>query len=201
MMIYESLESVFKTIYTNTELKLLTKLAKKGVTHKEHKSMQKYFLAQIKNGDITESSVHSFMELYKLPNKSLLLTRKQLAQTVAELFYFYLKEIKLPDSSLGICLGEFYIAGTQYANNISELIQSLELNERVVLVLEEDNPYDAKAVKVSTSTNNKLGYIAKRLNHVPSYMLKNGENLFGVIKKLEWKNGSFDIKIMLYCKV
>ena len=197
----EPLESIFKTIYANTELKLLKKFAKKGANHKGRKSIQKYFLSEIKNGVITESAIYNFMELYKIPNKSLLLSPKQLAKTVAELFYFYLKEIKLPESSLGICLGEFYVAGTQYASNMSELIQSLQINDRIVLISEEDNPYDKKAIKVMSSENQKLGYIAKRLNHIPSYILQNGENLFGVIKKLEWKNGSFDIKIMLYCEV
>jgi len=121
-MVYnEPLENIFKSIYENTELKLLHKLA----------------------------------------NQNLLLDQKKLVKVVTKLFLYYLKEIKLPNSSLGICVGEFYLAGTQFIDNMGELIQSLNINDKVSLVHEKNNPYDKRAVKVQTTDNIKLGYIAR----------------------------------------
>jgi len=121
-MVYnEPLENIFKSIYENTELKLLHKLA----------------------------------------NQNLLLDQKKLVKVVTKLFLYYLKEIKLPNSSLGLCVGEFYLAGTQFIDNMGELIQSLNINDKVSLVHEKNNPYDKRAVKVQTTDNIKLGYIAR----------------------------------------
>ncbi len=198
MIINPSLETIFKSMYEETDNKLLYKLIKQGKSHKEYKSIRKHFLKKIKDGDINTDDIHGFMELYRLPTKSLLIEQKKLSKITAKLFLHYLKEIKLPDSSLGVCLGEFYLAGTQFIDNMSELIQSLQINDKVVVVSEKNNPYDNRAVKVLTPENIKLGYLPKQMNHVPSYMLNNGTELFGLVKKLEWKKENFSIKIMLY---
>ncbi|QOY55700.1 HIRAN domain-containing protein [Candidatus Sulfurimonas marisnigri] len=198
MIINLSLESTFKSMYEQTDNKLLYKLTKQGQSHKEYKSIRKYFLKKIKDGDINTDDIHSFMELYRLPTKSLLIEQKKLSKITAKLFLHYLKEIKLPDSSFGVCLGEFYLAGTQFIDNMSELIQSLQINDKVVVVSEKNNPYDNRAVKVLTTDNIKLGYLPKKMNYTPSYILGNGNELFGFIKKLEWDKERFSIKIMLY---
>lgn len=127
------------------------------------------------------------MKLYNLANVSLIVTQSKLAKITTKLFIYYLKEIKLPNSSLGLCLGEFYVVGTQYIENISELIQNMQVNDRVNVVSESDNPYDNRAVKIQTTDGMKLGYLAKQINYIPSYILNNGKSILGVIKKLEWR--------------
>ena len=199
MIINPSLENVFKSMYEQTDNKLLHKLTKQGKSHKEYISIRKYFLKKIKDGDINTDDIHDFSELYRLPNKNLLVEQKKLSKITMKLFLHYLKEIKLPESSLGVCLGEFYLAGTQFIDNMSELIQDMNINDKLLVIAEKNNPYDDRAVKVLTSENIKLGYLPKQMNHVPSYMLNNGNKLFGLVKKLEWNKDDFSIKIMLYC--
>ncbi len=120
--------------------------------------------------------------------------------TPAKLFVHYLQEIVLPDASLGIYMGEFYVTGTNFIENMSELIQSMKINDRVRIVAEANNPHDFRAVKVLTKDKVKIGYIPKNKNHFPSAMLQNGEKLFGQIKKVQWEQDEFIIKIMLFCK-
>ena len=197
----EPLEYIFKSIYQRTNLKVLKRLAKKGKSDKGHKNIRKYFLERIKDGDINSEDVYDFMKLYNLANVSLIVTQSKLAKITTKLFIYYLKEIKLPNSSLGLCLGEFYVVGTQYIENMSELIQNMQVNDRVNVVSESDNPYDNRAVKIQTTDGMKLGYLAKQINYIPSYILNNGKSILGVIKKLEWREESYIIKIMLYCEV
>lgn len=41
------------------------------------------------------------------------------------------------------------------------------------------NPYDAKALKIITSTGIKIGYVPRALNIFPYEMIDNGEKLIG----------------------
>jgi len=199
-MIYnDKLENYFKVLYENTELKLLQKLAKKGVKHKIYTDIVQYFQKKLDDNEINIELIYEFMDTYNLEKNLTLINPSKTADKLARLFLFYIKDIKLPDLSLGVCMGEFYIAGTQFIDNISELIQELNLNDKVNLIHEKNNPYDIRAVKILTSQNIKLGYMPKNMNHFPSFMLENNAELFGVIKKLDWQQDNVSIKIMLYC--
>jgi hypothetical protein len=196
----EPIESIFKIMYENTEQKKLHKLAEQGKLHKDYKNICKYFQGKVQNHEINIDDIYKYMQLYKLSTENLLVDQSKLSKKLANFFINYLRYIKLPNNKLGTYMGEFYIAGTNFVENMSELIQDIQLNDKVKVVAESNNPYDVKAVKVLTENNKKLGYIPKNKNHFPSSMLQNGEKLLGQIKKLEWEQDEFIIRIMLYCK-
>ncbi len=84
--------------------------------------------------------------------------------------------MKFPDNSLVVCIGEFYIVGTKHIDNMSELLQGLKINDEVILVNENNNPYDSQAVKVQTTDKVKLRYLSKNMNYIPLYMLDNAKS-------------------------
>ena len=199
MIYYKTeLQNEFKVLFELLTKKQCQKLIKKGSKHKEYPSIIQHFNQKLKEETLCIKDLKTYQDLYKLPSDTFLINLDIASETAAKLFIHYLQEIITPDRSLGICMGEFYITGTQYINDMSELIQELNINDQVQVVSEPKNPYDHKAVKVLTKDNVKLGYIPKSLNNFPSYMLENDEKLFGLIKRAQWREENFSIKVMLY---
>lgn len=192
----------FKSLANVLTNKQRKKLVKKGSKHKDYADIVNFFQDKFNNNILNIKDVYIYVNQYGLNSKQLAVDSKLKAFAPATLFIQYLKEIILPDPTIGIYMGEFYVAGTNFIENMSELIQDMKINDKVRIVEELNNPYDFRAVKVLTKNKNKIkiGYIPKNKNHFPSAMLQNGEKLFGQIKKVQWEQDEFIIKIMLYCK-
>ena len=125
---------------------------------------------------------------------------ESLAQECAHLFCYYLKEIVLPDDNKGLFVGSLYLAGTQYAVDITESYTQLNIGESVLIEREKENPHDSKAVKVLTKEGKKLGYIPARHNLFLSQMLDFGISVQGEVRKLIWDESGVAIKVMLYAQ-
>ena len=195
-----SLTTQFKALASVLTNKQQKKLVKKGSKHKDYADIVSFFQDKFNNNILSIKDIYIYVNQYGLNSKQLTVDSELKVFTPAKLFVHYLQEIVLPDSALGTYMGEFYVAGTNFIENMSELIQGMKINDRVKIVAEENNPYDFRAVKVLTKDKVKIGYIPKNKNHFPSAMLQNGEKLFGQIKKVQWERDEFIIKIILFCK-
>ena len=152
-----------------------------------HKDLIEGFAFQIKKQNLNAKDVMDYINAYQLKEQKISLGPRALAKQCVGLFLYHLKEIILPDPEMGTQIGFFYIAGTAHVSNIEEFFESLQINETVSIVREENNPFDKRAIKVTTESGQKLGYIPKIHNHFPSQMIDNGSKLVGQVKKLRWK--------------
>jgi len=195
-----NLTTQFKSLANVLTNKQQRKLVKKGSKHKDYAEIVSFFQDKFNNNVLNIKDIYIYVNQYGLNSKKLNIDSKLKAFTPAILFIHYLKEIVVPNSNLGTYMGEFYVTGTNFIENMSELIQDMKINDRVRIVAEVNNPHDFRAVKVRTKDKVKIGYIPKNKNYFPSAMLQNGEKLFGQIKKVQWEQDEFVIKIMLFCK-
>ena len=190
----------FKSLIEVLTVEQQKKLIKQGSKNKGYTDIVTFFQDKFNNNILDITDVYPYVEQYRISLEEFRVDSKTGALSPASLFIHYLKEIALPDSTLGTYMGEFYVVGTNFIENMSELIQEMQLNDKVKIVAEPNNPYDPRAVKVLTKNKIKIGYMPKSKNYFPSTMLQSGEKLFGQIKKIQWERDEFIIKIMLFCK-
>lgn len=175
-------------------------LKDQGCNHNEYSSIVEHFKHSLEESAISIEDIVRYQSEVRIDNNAFLLNTDSAANCAAALFIHYVQEVMTPDSSLGIYMGMFYIAGAQHISDMSEKIQLLKINDRVEVIHEPLNPYDSKALKIIASSGVKIGYIPKALNLFPYQMINNGENLIGQIKKLVWAENRYSIKVMLYCQ-
>ena len=182
----------FKSLAKVLSPKQRRKLIAKGSKHKDYNYIVDSFQTKIENSAIELEDIYSYVNEFGRNDDNTL--------DPAKLFLQYLEDIVVPNPAIGIYMGEFYVIGTNFIENMSEIMQGMKINDTIKIISETSNPYDTRAVKVLTKGNVKIGYIPKNKNHFPSAMLENGEKLIGQLKRLQWKQDEFNIKIMLYCK-
>lgn len=72
------------------------------------------------------------------------------------------------------------INGSRYVENIAQLAGALQEGDSVRLVLEPENPYDGRAIRVDTMEGAKLGYIPRRSNEILFHLMNAGKHVYGV---------------------
>lgn len=72
------------------------------------------------------------------------------------------------------------INGSRYVENIGQLAGTLQEGDPVRLVLEPENPYDGRAIRVDTMEGSKLGYIPRRANEILFHLMNAGKHVYGV---------------------
>ncbi len=80
-----------------------------------------------------------------------------------------------------ILLMETIINGAMHVENIHALAATLHVGDRVKLILEPDNPVDARAILVRNEKDEKLGYIPRVKNEVLFHLMDAGKYLYGVV--------------------
>lgn len=84
--------------------------------------------------------------------------------------------------SRDIFLMNTMINGAMHVDEIHERAASLHEGDRVQLVLEPKNKYDAKAILVKNENGDKLGYIPRVKNEVLYHLMDAGKHLFGIVE-------------------
>ena len=84
--------------------------------------------------------------------------------------------------SRDIFLMNTMINGAMHVDGIHERAVELHERDRVQLVLEPKNKYDAKAILVKNEKGHKLGYIPRIKNEVLYHLMDAGKYLFGIVK-------------------
>ena len=197
-MFTNTLESYFKTMIEAMPLEQQKRLSRCKKSSDKFTDLSQYFKSLLQQESISLEDIAQYKERYKIVNNSISFSYKSLAKECAKLFCKYLKEVILPDASQGMFVGTVYLAGTQYAPDITEIYKNLHIGDSVKIVREKENPHDSKAVKVLTLKDEQLGYIPARHNLFLSQMLDFGKAVNGQIRKLRWDERGISIKIMLY---
>lgn len=175
-------------------------LAELGENHPQFASLCESFESLLKNGFLSIEEIDQFSKLYPGKEEMFLITYQSAAMEAAKLFIRYLQSSVVPDSSKGMFIGSFYIAGTAHIPGITEIICDIEIGASVQVEHEALNPHDEKAIKISTLDGKKLGYIPKAHNRFPYQMIENGTELHGIISEREWTTQSVTLKVMLYAR-
>jgi hypothetical protein len=81
------------------------------------------------------------------------------------------------------------VAGTTHVEGIDELASGLAAGERLVLVRDKDNRYDAWSIKVSTAGGRRLGYVAADVSEIPARLMDGGKALYGEVNVVEKVGG------------
>jgi hypothetical protein len=71
----------------------------------------------------------------------------------------------------------------------------LRLGDLLILTREPTNEFDARAIQVSTSNHEKLGYLPKLENHIPTLLADQGVELIGEIIELSYQPKKLRLKM------
>ncbi|MEG0296638.1 MAG: HIRAN domain-containing protein [Clostridium sp.] len=86
------------------------------------------------------------------------------------------------------------VAGIAFRNK-SEVFNYLEDNERVILKIEDGNPYDKRAIMVVGIDGTHIGYIPRCDNKILYNMITRGRYLYGTIKDCDADDNQCRIRI------
>ena len=200
-MFTDTLESHFKTMIEAMPLQQQKSLSRCKKGFKEFIDLSQHFKSLFQQEKLSLANIAEYKEQYKIVDDFISFSPKALAKECAKLFCNYLREVVVPDTNQGMFIGSVYLAGTQYAPNITEIYKELHIGDSVKIVREKENPHDSKAVKVLTLKDEKLGYIPARHNLFLSQMLDFAEVVNGQIRKLKWDESGVTINIMLYADI
>lgn len=110
--------------------------------------------------------------------------------------YIDTSNIEIKPSPWDIPLFKTNIAGTFYRDML--VVEGrLEVGDILYLIREPDNPYDSKAILVTTEDGYVLGYVPKVDNKIPSSLLDHGEKLYGILESDDLEKGKPIIQIMI----
>ncbi|MDR3595565.1 HIRAN domain-containing protein [Clostridium sp.] len=91
------------------------------------------------------------------------------------------------------------VAGTNYID-LSEVYNSLFVQDIVYLRREFDNPYDSDAIQVITTEGYVIGYISRENNFILKNLIDKGKYLYGKVDKISDDYSNISIKIYLSYK-
>ena len=91
------------------------------------------------------------------------------------------------------------VAGSQFRNR-RLLEDELEKSRLFYLQLEEDNPYDDRAIKIAGESGFVIGFISRQDNFILSNLLRGGKYLFCKIKEYNLENNYIRIRVYLSYK-
>ena len=164
------------------------------------KKLRKYFHSLLKQERIDFRDIFLYKKESLLEDESMILDYADASEALLRLFELYIQENE-PRKDEKIPLGTFYIAGTKYTADMADIFKNLHVDDSLHVSLEKNNPYDKNAIKISTKEGKKLGYLPKRLNYFPSYMLERKLTLHARLVKLRWSLQGYDVKVLLSCEV
>lgn len=95
-----------------------------------------------------------------------------------------------------IHLFDSFVAGTSYVED-KEVFNTLKIGDELML-FREDNKFDEKAIKITNTKKDKLGYIPEKDNAIFSRLLDAGKHLKAKVKNIENKNSFNKISIGIY---
>lgn len=110
-----------------------------------------------------------------------------------------LDKLKIDEHVQDIYILSTNIAGSKFRNR-RLLEEELENSKLFYLQLEEDNPYDDRAIKIAGESGFVIGFISRQDNFVLSNLLKKGKYLFCKIKEYDLENDYIRIRVYLSYK-
>lgn len=132
--------------------------------------------------EASRKKVKVFAELY--PNYQLLLIDADMYVTLERMYSKQIPQWEFDD--VNFTKEVLPLVGITQPNR-REFVKKLQIGDKVQLVREVNNEYDANAIKVLDSDNNHLGYIAAVWAFIYASKMDIGMTFEGVVKKIEPK--------------
>ena len=99
-----------------------------------------------------------------------------------------------------IYLTSFHVAGTRYSENIEQYSGALKKDSQVSLLREQSNEYDEYAILIKDTQGNKLGYMPKKMNHIPARLMDAGKLIYCKVIEVAKNEYGIDIHLEMYMK-
>ena len=84
-----------------------------------------------------------------------------------------------------IYLTHFPIAGAYYVEGWGALVEDMQAGDMLSLLREPENEHDSFAIKVVDAEKRKLGYMPRRMNHIPARLMDAGKLLYVKITRVD----------------
>ena len=84
-----------------------------------------------------------------------------------------------------IYLTHFPIAGAYYVEGWADLVADMQAGDTLNLLREPENEHDTYAIKVVDAAQKKLGYMPRRMNHIPARLMDAGKLLYVKITRVD----------------
>ena len=97
-----------------------------------------------------------------------------------------------------IYLTHFDVAGLMYVANVEDILDVLEVGQRLVLCREPKNKYDEYAILVQDEKRQKIGYMPRRMNHIPARLMDAGKLLIAKVISVRNTDGFYRVSIGIY---
>lgn len=109
------------------------------------------------------------------------------------------KDGKLPPAPFvqEIYLTHFSVAGTWHVSNWKKLVSEMIAGMQLPLLREPDNLYDTFAIQVVDVQKRKLGYMPRRMNHIPARLLDAGKLLYVKITHLDLQDMVLEVDLFM----
>lgn len=104
------------------------------------------------------------------------------------------------EKSREIYLFDTHVAGTSYIENIEEIADSLNFDDKLTCIREEDNEYDLQAIKLNTDNNEKIGYIPQADNVIFARLMDAGKKLCARVRSIKLKGKWYKIEIAIFLR-
>jgi len=108
-------------------------------------------------------------------------------------------KIKIDEHVKDIYILSTNVAGSQFRNR-RFLEEELENSKLFYLQLEEDNPYDDRAIKIAGESGFVIGFISRRDNFILSNLLRGGKYLFSRLKEYNLEDNYIRIRVYISYK-
>ena len=84
-----------------------------------------------------------------------------------------------------IYLTHFPTAGAYYVEGWADLVADMQAGDTLNLLREPENEYDTFAIKVVDAAQKKLGYMPRRMNHIPARLMDARKRLYVKITEVD----------------
>jgi len=74
------------------------------------------------------------------------------------------------------------IAGSNYVDDIEDLVEKIHIGSKLRFVREPANKFDELAILVKDQENNKLGYVPRKDNPILARLMDAGKLIYGTVK-------------------
>lgn len=96
-----------------------------------------------------------------------------------------------------IYLTHFEVAGLMYVPQVEALLESLQKGQRLLLCREPENQYDEYAILVQDADRHKLGYMPRRMNHIPARLMDAGKLLYVKVSTVHWDYAELSVDLFM----
>lgn len=97
-----------------------------------------------------------------------------------------------------IFLFDTFVAGTTHIEDIEEIAENINIEDKLKFYREFDNKVDPQAIRIETQENIKIGYVPQQDNVIFSRLMDSGKEIFAKVENKEMRGRWLKMKISIY---